>query len=241
MTSARIAPALLVATALLSGPAVSQTDQSSGPTIRQVVPLTEQELYDGWRASRVLGQVIRLSKSAGDLSVVRNVAISTQGEIEALLVEAARSNEGPEFVLRIPWQLIDKTKLPNALLADLANGRDPSLGLFAKPDRPDEFRVTAVIGDNARLQPGFAYGYVSDVVFTRKGQMLAVLVTRDISGGGGTFAFGFPGTTGRWDPGAGYYGLPYITPQQASDAGIRVDHTRFQRTKSDELQGLRSR
>jgi hypothetical protein len=237
MISAWSAPALLLFVALSAGPAFSQADKPPAAGMRQVVPLTEQQLYVGWRASSILGQIIRSSTSSGNLGIVRNIAISSQGEISALVVE---SNDEPEFVLRIPWQRIDKTRLPNALFADLLNGRDRGLGLFAKADgSPDEFRVTAVIGDNARLQPGLTYGYVSDVIFTRDGKLLAVLVTRDAPGGGGTFAFGFPGTTGRWDPNASYYGLPYITSQHATDAAIRVDRKRFQPGDRDELQGRR--
>ena len=57
--------------------------------------------------------------------------------------------------------------------------------------------------------------------------MTAVLVSRDTAGGGGTYAFPFRGTTGRWDPGASYYGLPFVTEGQAREAGLRIDPSRF--------------
>jgi hypothetical protein len=77
------------------------------------------------------------------------------------------------------------------------------------------------------LQTGLAFGYVSDIIFSPDANMLAVLVLRDATAGRGLYAFGFPGTTGRWDPSAGYYGLPYVTTDQANAAAIRVDPKRF--------------
>jgi hypothetical protein len=94
--------------------------------------------------------------------------------------------------------------------------------------QPDEFRITQVIGDYARLQAGQAYGYVGDAVFSPSGALLAVLIVRDATAGGGTFAFGFPGSIGAWNPRVGYYGLPYVTAEQAGLAALRVDAGRFE-------------
>lgn len=86
-----------------------------------------------------------------------------------------------------------------------------------------------MIGDYTRLQAGQGYGYVSDLVFSQDGKLLDVLVSRGASAGGGTYAFSYPDDTGKWSPGMSYYGLPYVTGDQATRAGVRVDLSRFDR------------
>jgi hypothetical protein len=194
----------------------------------QVVPLTAETLHQGWRATDVLGE--QVGSRDGDLGAVRNILIGRDGGIEALIVEGAGSATISEFVYRVPWAKVEKSELPGRVSAAVPGDSVRRLGLFPKEDAtilPNEFPVTEVIGDYARLQAGRAYGYVSDVVFSADGRRLAVLVTRDATVGGGTHAFGFPGETGRWNPAAGYYGLPYVTAQQASAAAVRVDPKRF--------------
>jgi hypothetical protein len=222
-----ICACLLTAASALSQPSPAP----DGTVLRpQVVPLTAQMLYQGWRAADVLGEGL-VSRANETVGTVRNILLRKDGGIEALIVERAGSAGFPEFVYRVPWSKIARDKLPGSVTADVGNGREPQYGLFSDKAGaavlPNEFAVTEVIGDYARLQAGQAYGYVNDVVFAADGRMLAVLVTRDAAAGGGTYAFGFPGTTGRWSPAEGYYGLPYVTAEQANAAAVRVDPARF--------------
>jgi hypothetical protein len=87
--------------------------------------------------------------------------------------------------------------------------------------------VTELLGDYARLKTGQGYGHVEDVVFSQQGRMLAVLIARDAAAGSGTYAFKYPGQTGRWDAKMSYYGLPYVTPDQANERGYAVDMRKF--------------
>ena len=76
--------------------------------------------------------------------------------------------------------------------------------------------MTETIGDYARLRAGQGYGHVSDAVFTRAGNQIAVLITRDARNGGGADAFDSPECpVARWNAGAGYFGLPYVTAEHA--------------------------
>jgi hypothetical protein len=199
--------------------------------VQQVVPLSPENLYRGWLASQVIGRKLA-SKADHDLGRVRNLLVGRDGQIEALVVEGNGTTESREFMFRVPWQRIDASALPRRIIADVTDGRSPTYGIFPGtpgiPEEPSEFAVSEVIGDNARLQAGQGYGYVSDVVFSSDGNMSAVLVTREARAGGGTFAFGFPKSPiAQWNPGASYYGLPYVTPEQADGAAVSVDLDRF--------------
>jgi sporulation protein YlmC with PRC-barrel domain len=201
------------------------------PDAKAVVPLSAETLYQGWRASSVLGKEV-VSRSDQKLGTVRNLLVGRDGGLEAMVVEGGGVTDLRPFMFRIPWQKVQAAKLPDRIVVDVANGARPEYGIFGGqpgvPESPNEFPVTHIIGDYARLQAGQGYGYASDVVFDRQGEILAVLITRDAAGGGGTRAFGFPSSPApQWDPGASYYGLPYVTAQQADAAGVPVDAKRF--------------
>ena len=188
-----------------------------------------QMLYDGVRASQLLGSNV-VSKTGEQLGKIRNIVLADNGTVRGFIAEQIGTSVTPEFMFRLSWEQIVLPLRPGNVVADL----DPShlFGLFpsAKDDhdnRKPDLLVTEIIGDYARLQTGRGYGYVNDVVLTPEGRMLAVLVTRDTAEGGGTFAFAYPGRTGRWSPDWSYYGLAFITSEQANSAGLKVDSRKF--------------
>jgi sporulation protein YlmC with PRC-barrel domain len=220
---------------LLGITAVAAQGEISGPKgarPAQVVPLSPDALYDGWRASQILGDRV-VSRQGDTTGIVRNIELGESGRIQALVVETVRSPDVPEFVYRVPWGKVRKDEFPDKVVAMRPPGSFKGFEL-SPPDRseenpPKDFPVSRVIGDYARLETGLAYGHVSDVVFNSEGRMIAVLVVRDHALGGGTFAFGFPGRIGHWKPAWSYYGLPYVTTKQAEAAAIRVDPKLFRR------------
>ena len=223
---ASLVPLLLPIAVAVVAAAVALPESAAAEQViaKQVVPLSANAVCDGWSANRLLGHKVR-SKSGQHLGTVRNIVLANDGSIAALVVEGPASSSTPEFVIRIPRERLDITQLPDRIIAELGAGPQPQYGLFSGdagvPTLPTEFTVRDIIGDYARLQTGKGYGYVSDVVFSPAGQMLAVLVIRDLHYGSGTVAFGFPETTtARWNPDASYYGLPYITADQANVAAV---------------------
>lgn len=69
-----------------------------------------------------------------------------------------------------------------------------------------KMRVTQLIGDYAYLEGGVPYGLVDDMVISRTGDVLAVVVQPDVSVGyGGYYAWPYYGV----EPGLGYYEVPY--------------------------------
>ncbi|ANW00884.1 PRC-barrel domain-containing protein [Bradyrhizobium icense] len=217
-------------------PAVAQDkdaiSSASNPEQRQrlqIVPLSAEELYRGWRASKVLGKQVN-SVAGASLGTTRNLIVGPDGQIRAVVVEGNKRGQSREFMFRVPWLRLELSRLPGRVTADIDADHDPVYGIFRNDDQHvlGEFAVTEIIGDYARLQAGQGYGYVSDAVFTRAGNLIAVLITRDSRSGGGTYAFGFPERpVERWNAGASYFGLPYATAEHADAAAIPVDLTRF--------------
>lgn len=223
--------AIAVAGVLLS-PAESAPLPSSTAAAKAESPAFEQAIYKGWRASPLLGNPV-FSLKGEYLGDARNILLDDRGQIRFVVVEGAGIRNSPEYMFRIPWERIVRPLHTRALIADFSDFQSREYGLFFDPDRREvassDFAISEVIGDYARLQAGQGYGYVSDLVFNQDGRLFAILVSRDASAGGGTYAFPFPGDTGKWSPNMSYYGLPYVTEEGATKAGLRVSLDRFQR------------
>ena len=230
----RIALAILIGT--ISSPVlpVAAWSETATPVATEQSahsPQFSRTVYDGYRASRLLGSAV-FSLKGEYLGAVRNMILADDGQIVSLLVEGFRTKDEPEFISRIPFKRVLRPLHEGALVADFADLRSREYGLFVDPGQaqaePHEFSISKIIGDYARLQAGQGYGYVSDLVFDNSGKLAAVVISREASAGGGTYAFPYPGETGRWSPKLSYYGLPYVTADQASKAGLRLDMKEFQ-------------
>jgi sporulation protein YlmC with PRC-barrel domain len=219
-----------ISTSLLSVPARAETATATAneqPARSQFATT----VYDGYRASRLLGSAV-FSLKGQYLGAVRNVIMADDGQIVSLLVEGFRTKNEPEFISRVPFERVLRPLHHGAIVADFSDLRSREYGLFTDPgtaqSEPHEFSISKVIGDYARLQAGQGYGYVSDLVFDRGGKLAAIVISRAAAAGGGTYAFPYPGQTGRWSPKLSYYGLPYATADQANKAGLRLDMKEFQ-------------
>lgn len=231
-----------IALAILAGIISSSVLWGAAWAETQVKVATEQSaqsqqfattVYDGYRASRLLGSAV-FSLKGEYLGAVRNVVMADDGQIVSLLVEGFRTKDQPEFISRIPFKRVLRPLHEGAIVADFSDLRSREFGLFVDPGQaeaePHEFTISKIIGDYARLQAGQGYGYVSDLVFDSGGKLAAVVISREASAGGGTYAFPYPGQTGRWSPKLSYYGLPYVTVDQANKAGLRLDMKEFQKS-----------
>lgn len=234
MTFRRFTIATLAAAASTSAALAQSSNPAVQPTLEgQVAQLAPDALYGGWRAQQLLGQQA-FRKGGDEVGIIRDLIIDADGRLAAVLIAGGGALNIPDALYRIPWNEVDPTPGQKGIVTALTDGKRPQYALFpgteGVPTLPREFRLTEVLGDYARLQTGYGYGYVNDAVFDKGGRLIAILISRDAASGGGTFAFPFPGTIGRWDPSASYYGLPFVTDSQAQAAGLRIDPKRFNST-----------
>jgi len=235
---------MLIAAAVLCMPLAANAQQGMADGEREIsgrgagasadqpdAVVDQRLLYDGWRARDLLGEAAADS-SGRQIGVIQDLLIDANGRIVAAVVEGGGIVGVPDTVFRIPWRFVRDVR-GGGVRVDLSpDGRLPEY-TFSTPNGvptwPREYRITEVIGDAVRLRTGYLYGTVTDVVFDRAGRTTFVIVagTPHLGTALGTVAFPFNGMTGAWDPGASYFGLPFVVPEQARQAAIPVDRSRF--------------
>lgn len=204
---------------------LSLIDRAAGEKMN----VTADELYRGFRATRLLGQDVK-GPDGKEIGEVQDIVVDQDGKIVAIIVEAGGFLDIGDAAFRVKWADVKTTPGQDGIQVPITEATAERYGLFDGPETlttgPREFRVSEIIGDSARLRNGTGYGRVSNVVFGRDGRMLGVLVGRDVGYGAGVYGYPFYGYGYGWGPGMGYYALPYDDAGLAARAS-RIDHGRF--------------
>ena len=74
---------------------------------------------------------------------------------------------------------------------------------------PRVWQVTELLYDFALLNERAGYGYVDDLIFSREGKLVAVVVNPDYGNTPGRYAYPYYGFDYGFDPGAPFYSLGY--------------------------------
>ena len=187
--------------------------------------VTKEEVYKGFRASRLMGQGV-YGPNGNKIGGVQDVLVDPNGQIVAIVVEAGGFLDIGDAAFRVAWREVDLTPGRDGVKIPITEATAERYGLFDGPETlatgPRVWRVSELLGDYARLRDGVGYGYVRDAVFSREGKLSGVLVTRDVTWGGGLYGYPFYGYGHGWTPGLGYYGLPY------ADAGLAAAAPRIE-------------
>ncbi|WP_162912977.1 PRC-barrel domain-containing protein [Rhodospirillaceae bacterium SYSU D60014] len=232
---------LVVVSALafgVSGPAVAQQgdeflgpdvfeEQLETPEIEDRGEVTDIEswgydaLYDsGWRA----GELIETSVQGGDGTVIGDVEdllVETEGALAGIIVETGGVLDIGDTHLLVPWSDAE-------VAADMATVSIPvneenvdDFDLIDGDESVDEaiertggWQAASLIGGDVAATGLSHYGTVEDLIFSRKGKLMAVVVDPDdVVDEGGPYAF--PYLEDAYDPVYNAYTVPY-TPEQAA-------------------------
>lgn len=224
-----------------STPAPKPTAEAMKPAPQQGLSLISKDaadkvnligsdvLYKGWRAAALLDEDVYGPKGE-QLGEVENILVGPDGKITALVVVGGGFLGIGDAAFRVSWNKVDMTAAQDGIKVSLTEERAEDLGLFDGPNwvatGPREWRVSELIGDYARLRNGLGFGYVTDIVFSREGQLMATLVNRDVAYGAGLYGYPYYGWGYGWYPTLDYYALPYDNPELAA-AAPTVDYDKF--------------
>lgn len=211
------AAALLSSTAALSMPAAAQ-ETSSVRDDAKVVQLSEfdvNQYKDGaWFADDLRGSKV-FGKDNDQVGTVQSIILNRDGQVERLVVETGGFLDIGDKVIAVPWQDIDVTPGKDGIVAtSLDAGEMESFSLFGDRESvstgPRSFRASELEGDYVTLKGGEGYGYVSNLLFDKGGQLQAIIVAPDAGYGvAGYRAYPYYGYDYGFDPGLDTYGLPY--------------------------------
>lgn len=227
----------IAAAALLFSPASAQTalERDMPTAALAAAPVVPERLYLGWRAEQLLGARVQ-GWNGEELGSIKEILVTREGTIDAVVVEGGGFFGIGDAVFRIPWDRVDLTAGKTGVMVPLTRETADELGLYDGGDSvmvpPDLFRVTDLIDDPARLLNLVEFGTLVDIVFSREGRALAVLVRRgDESAGsqgglgeengGGKYAFAYPfdgeAIIDRSED-LSFYALPHESADEAAQA-----------------------
>jgi hypothetical protein len=235
----------IAAAALLLSPASAQIVLEPQQATAELAagPIDPERLYLGWRAKQLIDARVQ-GWNGEELGSVKDIVFTAEGEIEDVVVEGGGLFGIGDAVFRIPWERIDLTPGKTGIMVPLTKDTVEELGLHDGADSvilpPGLFRATDVIGNPARLQSLVEFGTLADLVFSRDGRALGVLIRhRDEAGnsegglgeesGGDRYAFAYPFDANaiiqRSDD-ISFYALPFDSMDAAASAS-RIAYDRF--------------
>ncbi|MBN1240980.1 MAG: PRC-barrel domain-containing protein, partial [Gammaproteobacteria bacterium] len=181
----------------------------------------------GWSAEELMNADV-IGENGEDIGSVENLIIDEQGQIAALIAQVGGFIDIGDTHIAVPWNEVDVRNADEVQIPVREDNIDNYTGInddyFTQVDVGDLQRVdddvvsstgfwkaSELLDDDVVLQDGDRYGYVTDLIFNEQGNLESVVInSANPSFGYGYYAYPWYGPGfGAWDPGLGYYTLPY--------------------------------
>jgi sporulation protein YlmC with PRC-barrel domain len=214
--------------------AMAQAGTITPQPLRQAekIPVSEwsyDDLYaQGWRSDQIWNAEVH-GPGGEEIGDIENIIIGKDGRILSVIAEVGGLWDIGDTHISVPWNQVkvgtgfDRVTIPvtEENISNYSLFKDNYLtAMDAKGDRqavdddlttgPRAWKLTDLTNDYVLLQDRTGYGWVDDVIFSRDGEIKAVVVRPDVGyGTPGTYAYPFYGWGYGWNPGRDYYGLPY--------------------------------
>ncbi|SHF27622.1 PRC-barrel domain-containing protein [Modicisalibacter ilicicola DSM 19980] len=200
--------------------------QDQGRKITPVSDWSYDRIYEagGFRADRLMEAVVKGAED-GEIGSVENALISADNRILALVARVGGSwNMGDKYVA-IPWEEV--TLAEDGLKTPLREDNVEDYGLFDEAyvtrsdlqdlaeieddvaTGPRVWKLSELLSDYAVKEDGSGFGHVSNVLFSQRGEMQAVIVEPSADEQTkGPYAYPFHGYDDEWAPRQGAFELP---------------------------------
>jgi sporulation protein YlmC with PRC-barrel domain len=170
-------------------------------------------LYGGLSAGTMIGSADVYDSDGDAVGEVEDFVMGPDGHLRKLIIEAGGFLDFGDTHFAYPFSKAS-LEAPDRVTVALDQSELAGYSLFAdtdgEPARRRNRRLSELIGDYAHVAQGIRYGRVSDVILSREGNILAVVVYPDIAYGvHGPYAWPFYGYEFGFDPEKPYYALPH--------------------------------
>lgn len=171
-----------------------------------------EQYQDGWTAEQLFGTPV-YGVQGEDVGEIENIIVGSDGKIEKIIVEAGGFADIGDVHLAVPWNEVEVSKGLERVKTPLNEDNVEDFSLFDDDEvQTDQraWRVTELMNDYVSLEDYRGYGMVQDLVFSKEGNLEAVLVYPDVGFGvGGPYAYPYYGYERGFEPGVDTYQLPY--------------------------------
>lgn len=198
----------------------AQSGQKDGKI--DLVTWRQAEKYeDGWTAQQLFDTPVH-GADGNDIGEIENLVVSAEGKIEKIIVEAGGFLDIGDVHLAVPWSEVEVGKGLEMVKTPLKEDNVEDFSLFDDDEVETgqrAWRATELMYDYVSLEDYRGYGMVHDLVFSKDGEVEAVLVNPDVGyGRGGPYAYPYYGYERGFEPGADTYRLPY-TQKEIAELG----------------------
>ena len=217
---------LSLAAALLVAASVAQPTVTVAGT-PSVKDWNYSQLYEhgGIRAENLLGAAV-VGSGGVRIGAVENAVLDQQGRMVGIIARVGGIWDVGDRLVAVPFEQLRFTERGVRVPITQENvdefdlyGDDSFVGEEdLQPDSPGEpghWKVTDLLHDYAIFPGGKGYGYVDDVLFTRKGEIQAVVIQTGSAYPSGQFAYPFDPVSGDWMPSFAAFTVPFDRQQAA--------------------------
>lgn len=204
-----------------TGQAQKSASSKAGQEKQEKVDLSSWSytpLYAGMSVERFLDAEV-YDQNGEQIGEVEDMIVSPQGKVTDLVIEAGGFLDIGDTHFAYP---LKKASIltTDAVRVQFDEDEIENYSMFRNLDeRPvtgRNWKITELLNDYAYLHDRRAYGWVDDVVIGRGGDVQAVIVSADATYGvGGPYAWPYYGYGWGWEPGLGYYEVPYSAEEVA--------------------------
>tara|TARA_R110002012_G_scaffold321415_1_gene549113 strand:+ start:506 stop:1336 length:831 start_codon:yes stop_codon:yes gene_type:complete len=196
----------------------------------EIRPLSDwdyEEVYEqgGIRADNLMDAEV-FGEDEEEIGSVENVLVTQDNKIAAIIAQVGGFWDIGDTHVLVPWDEVEIHEDGVRVPVTEENAED--YGLFASDEyitqndlsrtqQVDDdvetgsgvWKLTDVLNDYATVGEGVGYGYVDNILFSREGEVQAIIVEPDNSYGAGPYGYPYYGYGYGWDPGQTSYYLQY--------------------------------
>ncbi|GEN26452.1 hypothetical protein HVA01_00980 [Halovibrio variabilis] len=202
--------------------------QAQDEMVRPLSDWNYEDIYQqgGIRADNIMGAEV-FGSNQEEIGRVENVLITQDNQVTAIIAQVGGFwVVGGTHVL-VPWEEVELHE--DGVMIPVTEDNADEYGLFASEEYVAEqdlsqvqqvegnletgsgvWKLSDLLNDYASIGEGVGYGYIDNVLFTREGEIQAIIVESDVGyGGGGAYAYPFYGYGYDWSPGYPTYSVQY--------------------------------
>ncbi|MFB9868804.1 PRC-barrel domain-containing protein [Vreelandella sulfidaeris] len=216
----------VTALAITAGAATFQA-QAQEEVIKPLGDWNYDDIYQqgGIRADNLMDAEV-FGEEQEEIGSVENVLITEDNKIAAIIAQVGGFWDIGDTHVLVPWEEVELHE--DGVMIPVTEDNADDYGLFVSDEYITEqdlsqaqqvdddveaglgvWKLSDLLNDYATVGEGVGYGYIDNILFTREGDIQAVIVESDTGYGGGAYAYPFYGYGYGWSPGYSAYAVQY--------------------------------